>query len=76
MTKANAEPLWLLARGGKRVEAWLAPCPLGPLLRVLEGDELRFRMIKPADERAALVAQADVQRRSYERRGYVAVRPQ
>ena len=68
--------MWLLQRGGKRVEAEIVPCPLGVWLRVFEGAELRFGAIKPADERAALVAEADEQRRSYERRGYVAARPQ
>jgi len=65
-----------IARVGKRVGAEIVPCPPGVWLRLFKGDELRLGMIKPASERAALVAEADEQRRSYERRGYVAARPQ
>lgn len=72
----RAEPLWLLRRGGLRVEAEIVPCPLGLWLRVWHGgDEPAFGLIRPASERAALDAEADEQRRSYERRGYIAVRP-
>lgn len=71
-----ADPLWLLQRGGLRVEAEIVPCPLGLWLRVWAGgDEPAFGMIRPAAERAALVAEADEQRRSYERQGFRAIRP-
>jgi hypothetical protein len=53
------------------------PCPLGLWLRVWEGGDAEPRFgRRPAAERAALVAEAGEQRRTYERRGYVAVRPQ
>jgi hypothetical protein len=71
-----AEPLWLLQRGGRRVEAEIVPCPLGLWLRVWHGgDEPAFGLIRPASERAALAAEAEAQRRNYEARGFVALRP-
>ena len=72
----TAEPLWLLQRGGRRVEAEIVPCPLGLWLRVWHGgDEPVFGLIRPADQRAALLVEAEEQRRAYERKGYAALRP-
>jgi hypothetical protein len=39
------------------------------------GDEPAFGLIRPASERAALAAEAEAQRRNYEARGFVALRP-
>ena len=67
-----AQPLWVLRRGGKIAEAEIVPCPLRLWLRVWHGgDEPVFGMIRPAGERAALMVEADEQRRGYQRQGYV-----